>query len=240
MTQKEEKMPKNKPILIVDDEKNIRLTMSKALEYLETEISTAVDGEEALQKIKEKDYGVILLDLKLPGMDGLKVLKEVRDIRPDILVIIVTAYGTIDSAVEAMKLGAVDYIQKPFAPKEIRELVAKVIDREELDEKKAADYASFIELTKRSIGRQHFDAAIEHVRKAISLDPTRPEAFNLLGILMEVRGNFSEAQEQYRAALALDSSYEPAQKNLHRLTHRKWDESVALGEGLKPKKDRKK
>jgi tetratricopeptide (TPR) repeat protein len=130
----------------------------------------------------------------------------------------------------------VDYIQKPFAPKEIRELVGKVWDREELDERTAADYDSFIELAKRSINQRYFDAAVEHVKKAISVDPTRPEAFNLLGILMEVHNDYAKAQEQYRAALALDPTYEPAQKNLNRLTRKRWDDGVDLGgKGESPK-----
>jgi DNA-binding response OmpR family regulator len=229
-------MSKNKRILIVDDEKNIRLMISRALESYQAEIGIAVNGEEALKKIEERDYGVILLDLKMPGMEGMEVLRRIRAIRPDIKIIIVTAYGTVDSAVEAMKLGAVDYIQKPFAPKEIRELVGKVWDREELDERTAADYDSFIELAKRSINQRYFDAAVEHVKKAISVDPTRPEAFNLLGILMEVHNDYAEAQEQYRAALALDPTYEPAQKNLNRLTRKRWDDGVDLGgKGESPK-----
>jgi Flp pilus assembly protein TadD len=121
-----------------------------------------------------------------------------------------------------MKLGAVDFIQKPFSPDEIRGLVSRVMDREKLDEQKVVDYASSIEFTKRSIGDRHFDAAIEHVRKAISLDPGRPEAFNLLGALMEIRGDRIEAQKNYRAALSLDPSYEPAIKNLQRSTDMKW------------------
>jgi DNA-binding response OmpR family regulator len=224
-------MTKVKSILIVDDEEHIRLTISKSLEILGVEIGEAANGEQALQKIKQKNYGVIILDLRLPGgMDGLEVLRKVRETRPDIRVIMVSAYGTIDSAVEAMKLGAVDFLQKPFAAAEIRELVARVIGRDKLDEKTALDYVSFIELAKRSIGERLFDAAIEHVRKAISLDPTRPEAFNLLGILMEVRHDWVEAQQQYRAALALDPTYEAARKNLNRLIHRKWEEGPALGE----------
>jgi Flp pilus assembly protein TadD len=69
---------------------------------------------------------------------------------------------------------------------------------------------------------RHFDSAAEHVRKAISLDPARPEAFNLLGALMEVRGDRLEAQKNYRAALSLDPSYEPAIKNLQRSTDGRW------------------
>jgi FixJ family two-component response regulator len=230
-------MGRTKPILVVDDEKNIRLTVVKAMETFGVYIGEAGSGEEALSRLKDKDYGVIILDLKLPGgMDGMEVLRQVRETRPDIHVIMISAYGTIDTAVEAMKLGAVDFIQKPFAAAEIRELVAKVMDRDLLDEKKAADYATYIELAKRSIGQRLFDAAVEHVRKAVSLDPARPEAFNLLGVLMEVRHHQPEAQEQYRAALALDPTYEPARKNLQRLTYRKRGEGLNLGSDLKTKR----
>ena len=102
---------KAKPVLIADDEKNIRLTLSQALESLKLETDTAVNGEEALAKLRDKDFGLILLDLKMPGMDGMEVLRQLRQIRPDIRVIVITAYGTIESAVEAVKLGAVDFIQ---------------------------------------------------------------------------------------------------------------------------------
>jgi DNA-binding NtrC family response regulator len=137
-------------VLIVDDEKNIRLTLSQALEVLEVETDTAANGEEALAKLKEKEFGLILLDLKMPGMDGMEVLRRVSEIRPDIRMIIITAYGTVESAVEAMKLGAADFIQKPFAPEEIRGLVSRVMDREKIDERKAVDYGTSIELAKRS------------------------------------------------------------------------------------------
>jgi DNA-binding NtrC family response regulator len=75
----------------------------------------------------------------MPGMDGMEVLRQVREIRPDIRIIMITAYGTIELAVEAMKMGAVDFIQKPFSPEEIRELVSRGMDREKLDEQKVAD-----------------------------------------------------------------------------------------------------
>ncbi len=220
-----------KPILIVDDERNIRLTLLTCLQDLGVEIDIAGNGEEALYKLKEKEFGLILLDLNMPGMGGMEMLRLVREIRPDIRVIIITAYGTVERAVEAMKLGAVDFVQKPFVPEEIRKMVARVIDREKLDIQKSTDYASSVELAKRSIMDRHFDAAAEHLRKAISLDPGRAEAFNLLGAVTEIRGDRSEAQKNYRAALSLDPSYEPAIRNLERSTDRRWKnrETVMLG-----------
>jgi len=217
-----------KPILIVDDEKNIRLTLSQALETLDAQIDVAANGGEALTKLKEKEFGLILLDIRMPGMDGMEVLRRVREIRPDIRVIMITAYGTVESAVEAMKMGAIDFLQKPFDPEEVRELVLRVVDREKLDEQKLMDYTSHIELAKKCIGDRHFDAAVEHVRKAIFIDPGRPEAFNLLGALMEIQGDRFEAQKNYRAALSLDPSYEPAIQNLHRSTTGKWRQSGGI------------
>jgi DNA-binding response OmpR family regulator len=209
---------KNRAVLIVDDQKNIRLTLSEALLSLGVEVDAASSGEEGLTKVKEREFSLILLDLKMPGMDGMEVLRRVREIRPDIRIIIITAYGTIESAVEAMKLGASDFIQKPFTPEEIRELVTRVMNREKIDADKAKDYSTSIELAKRCIGDYHFDAAVEHVHRAIFFDPGRPEAFNLLGALEEIRGNRLNAQNHYRAALSLDPSYKPAMANLERAT----------------------
>jgi len=209
-----------KPILVVDDEKNIRLTMSQSLEPLGMPVQTAVNGEEALQRLNETRFGLVFLDLKMPGMDGMEVLRKVREARPDIKVIIITAHGTIESATEAMKLGAVDFIQKPFAPREIRELVTKVLDRDTIEADKAKTYEEHIELAKKCIGEREFDAAQEHVRLAIAADSTKAEALNLLGALIELRGDWLEALKQYRAALALDPTYKPADANLDRVVTR--------------------
>jgi DNA-binding NtrC family response regulator len=209
---------KSGSILIVDDENNIRLTLTQALQTLGVEIDTAANGEEAVEKLKGKEFGIVLLDLRMPGMSGMEVLAKLRETRPDIRVIIMTAFGTIESAVEAMKLGASDFIEKPFVPNEIRALVSRVLDREKLDEKKASDYATFIELAKKCVNDRHFEAAIAHLRSAVALEPGRAEAFNLLGVLMEIQGNRYEAQKNFRAALSLDPSYKPAAENLQRST----------------------
>ena len=207
-----------KPILVVDDEKNIRLTLSQSLEPLDLPVQTAVNGEEALGKLREMDFGLVFLDLKMPGIEGMEVLGRIKDGWPKVRVIVITAHGTIESAVEAMKLGAVDFIQKPFSLGEIRELATQVLRREALDEEGALDYFSLIELAKRHISDRGFPAARETVRKAIAADPAQPEAYNLLGALLEIKGDWVEAQKFYRAALNIDPTFKPAWTNLERAT----------------------
>jgi DNA-binding NtrC family response regulator len=207
-----------KPILVIDDEKNIRLTVSNSLEPLSVPIHTAVNGEEALQKLRENPYGLVFLDLKMPGMDGMEVLHRIRDSWPRVRVVIITAHGTIESAVEAMKLGAVDFVQKPFSPTEIRDLAALVLEREALGEPAADDFRALIELTKRHITDRDFDSATQTARRAIAADPGQPEAYNLLGVLLEIKGDGLEAQKFYRAAVDIDPTFKPARANLERIT----------------------
>ncbi|MFA6472892.1 MAG: response regulator [Candidatus Latescibacterota bacterium] len=216
-------------ILVVDDEKNIRLTLVQALEALDLEIDTAINGEEALSKLKERFFKIILLDLKLPGMDGMEVLRRVRKMYPECRVVIISAHGTIESAVEALKLGAVDFIEKPFVPKEIRELVSKVIEREKISDQNTDSYTTLIELAKKSIWEGDTVSSFEFSRKAISLDPYRPEGFNFLGALEEMSGNMIDAQKHYRTALSLDPTYEPARKNLSRATSWEKKGNIILG-----------
>jgi two-component system, OmpR family, alkaline phosphatase synthesis response regulator PhoP len=218
-----------KPILVVDDEKNICLTVSQSLKTLDISVQTAADGEEALQKLRSESFGLVFLDLKMPGMDGMEVLNKIKKGWPKIRVIIITAHGTIESAVEAMKLGAADFIQKPFSPDDIRELAKSVLERDELDEERAVDYHDLIELAKCFITDQSFAAAHEAVRKAIAADPRQPEAYNLLGALLEINGNTYEAQKFYLAAMDIDPKYKPARTNLKRTTSWNISDKIDLG-----------
>ena len=215
-------------VLIVDDEKNIRLTVSATLKSMKCETDAAVNGEEALTKIAQKEYDLILLDIKMPGMDGMTALERIRKITPDVSVMMITAHGTVANAVDAMKLGAVDFLQKPFTPDEIRQAVSLVLDRRILDEKRVAEYDEFMELAKKYVERRDFLTAAECVRKAIAISPTRPEAFNFLGALTEIRGDVPEAQKLYRAATSLDPSYSPARENLSRTTSGRVQEHIHL------------
>ena len=202
-----------KPTLIVDDEKNIRLALSMALEQLDIPVETAASGEEALEKIAAGDYGVMLLDLRMPGLDGMEVLRRVAHERPEIKVIIITAYGSIDLAVEAMKLGAVDFLQKPFEVAQVREMVRRILAKQE----ESIGYADYLALAKERITEGFFEIAGVYAQKAVFLNPKRPEALNLLGGIAEATGNRLEAHRYYSAALSLDPTYVPAQLNIERL-----------------------
>ncbi|RJP58920.1 MAG: sigma-54-dependent Fis family transcriptional regulator [Deltaproteobacteria bacterium] len=101
-------------ILIVDDEEIFLVQLKMALKGMGLEISTARNGTDALHKLEQKDFNIVLTDLKMPGMDGLQLLENIRKSYPHIYVVIVTAYGEIPQVVQAMRLGAYDFIQKPF------------------------------------------------------------------------------------------------------------------------------
>src|ERR1700712_3335482 len=100
-------------ILIIDDEKAIRKTLSEILSYEGYKMEEAADGEEGLKKVKEKEYDVVLCDIKMPKMDGIEFLEKAKEANPDVPIIMISGHGTIETAVEAVKKGAYDYISKP-------------------------------------------------------------------------------------------------------------------------------
>src|SRR5207248_3354516 len=116
-------------ILIVDDEPNVRLVFRTALESLHDEIVTAEDATAALEALAGASFDLVLLDLNMPVMGGMEVLRRLREGGNDVPVVIVTAHGSIPNAVEAMKLGAIDFLTKPIAPDALRRTVAEMLDR---------------------------------------------------------------------------------------------------------------
>lgn len=113
-------------ILIVDDDKAIRYSLKRVFEE-NYNVITAYNGEEALNLFQRTPIDLIIMDIKMPGRSGIEILKEIKEIDPKSLVILMTAYGTTDIAIEAMKWGAFDYLLKPFTIKRMNELVAKAI-----------------------------------------------------------------------------------------------------------------
>jgi DNA-binding response OmpR family regulator len=120
-------------------------------------------------------------------------------------------------AVEAMKLGAVDFLQKPFNPGEVRDMVSRIL--QEAPEQPARKYEYYLGLARQSINAGELAAARVYAKKAIFINPNRPQAFNILGGLAEARGDRLEGQQNYRIALELDPTYDPARKNLERVTN---------------------
>ncbi len=113
------------PILVVDDEASVREALRDWFIDAGYQVETAPDGEKALKLIGEKDFSLLILDLKLPGRDGIEVLREARRISPGLRGVIITAYPSVETAVEAMKLGAAEYLIKPLALSELEKIVAE-------------------------------------------------------------------------------------------------------------------
>ncbi len=124
-------MPKYK-ILVVDDEKNIIKGVSMTLKESGYDIETALSSEEAIEKFSQNSFNLIITDLKLPGKSGIELLEYTRSKNPDIPVIMITAFGTIENAVDAMKKGAFNYLTKPINPDELVTLTAEALDKYEL------------------------------------------------------------------------------------------------------------
>ena len=103
-----------RPILVVDDEPEMRTAVYESLTRSGYNVATAINGKDAIEKIHSDDFGMVITDMKMPGMDGMNLLRELKKRTLKIPVVMITAYGTIDMAVNAMKLGAYDYIIKPF------------------------------------------------------------------------------------------------------------------------------
>ncbi|OPX37332.1 MAG: Fis family transcriptional regulator [Desulfobacteraceae bacterium 4484_190.2] len=125
-------MIKKSRILVVDDEAAVRESLNDWLMEDDYEVGLASSGEVAVSMAQENSWDVILLDLKMPGMDGLETLKRLKKIMPEAEVIMMTAFATIDTAVQAMKEGAFDYLVKPFDPDEIEMHIKKIVAHKEL------------------------------------------------------------------------------------------------------------
>jgi len=113
-------------ILVIDDDKMVRWPLCQKLQREGFVTYEGGDGSEGLHQLEEKDVDMVLLDLKLPGDDGIEVLRKIKAYDQDMTVVMMTGHGTVESAVEAMKLGAFDYLRKPFNPDELMQVIGKV------------------------------------------------------------------------------------------------------------------
>ncbi|MCU0723113.1 MAG: sigma-54 dependent transcriptional regulator [Planctomycetes bacterium] len=145
-------------VLLADDEKSIRLTLGDDLEAAGHDVKAAADGREATALLDQERFDVLITDIKMPGVTGIELLSKAKETAPDIEVILITGFGTIESAVEAMKLGAYDYILKPFLNEKIVALLEKIERLKRLTEEN-------VRLREELIGRYRFDKLVGKSKK---------------------------------------------------------------------------
>jgi DNA-binding NtrC family response regulator len=119
-------------ILVIDDEETMRDSCQQTLSRDGNRVEVAEDGSMGLAMLERESFDLVILDLKMPGLSGMEVLKKIKEREPEAMVIVITGYATVESAVEAMKKGAYDFIPKPFTPGSLRVIVRRALDRREL------------------------------------------------------------------------------------------------------------
>jgi DNA-binding response OmpR family regulator len=202
-------------MLVVDDERNIRKNLSMVLEAEGYEVDAASDGESALVKARERHYDIAFVDLHMPHMEGLELTRSLRAFSDKTAIVILTAYGSVEHAVAAMKLGAVDFLEKPFDPKNIRLLVEEILLRQRL--KSGGSVEELLQLATLARERNAPLEARTYLKSAMLRDATRPEPFYWLGYLCEKEGNFRQAAHYYYLACEVDHSFQLALDGLSRL-----------------------
>jgi DNA-binding response OmpR family regulator len=123
-------------VLIIDDEAGLRETLGRILQRAGCDAEVAANGQQALELIEQHNFDLAYLDLHLPGMDGIQILKEIRQRQPKLPVIMLTGYGTLQSAVEALRLGANDYLLKPFDPEVLVARTRVILDEQAVERRK--------------------------------------------------------------------------------------------------------
>jgi DNA-binding response OmpR family regulator len=212
-------------ILIIDDEANIRFVLERTLTHQGYILETATNGEEAIEHIQKNHYDLILLDLQMEPVNGIQVLRTLRETNPDTVVIILTAHGTIDSAVDALRLGAFDYVFKPAMPDTIRQrvqqglvhrqqliyrqlLISQIetlrytlneLEKEDISLSKSEQDFRFIRSGKLVIDRHHRVASLDN--KLLDLTTTE---FNLLTCLVDAAPNPVSTRQLVNSALGYD------------------------------------
>jgi len=154
-------------ILIVDDEKNICLNCVKILSRLDYTVEYALDGYDALKRIEIEPYDIVITDLKMSTLGGMEVLRRVKETHSDTMVIVITGYSTVSSAVEVMKMGAFDYLPKPFTPHELRAVVIQALREKEI-RRQNRDLKNRI-ITKRKAISHRLVGSSSKIKKVISM-----------------------------------------------------------------------
>jgi DNA-binding response OmpR family regulator len=182
-----------KRVLVVDDTKNIRMLLTTCLEIEDYHVDTANNGKEALEMLGTNKYDMVFLDIKLPEVSGTEVLRSIRTAGNNTPVIIMTAFATVKNAVECTKLGAVQYLQKPFTADKVRSILNSLVTQNGLE--LGAEESSLIE---RFIETGRFDEAYSALKKNLSQNPEDGETYRMLGNLFEKQGDTEKAKKFYK------------------------------------------
>jgi DNA-binding NtrC family response regulator len=202
-------------ILVADDERNIRKNLAMVLESAGYQVEEARDGEEALALCRQTHPDIAFVDLHMPKMAGLDVLAHFRTLSPKTAVVIITAYGSAANAVEAMKLGAVDFLEKPFDPTIIAILAEEILFRQ-----RHGSGGSFDDLMHLADLARERNARLEaraYLKAAMSRAADRPEPYYWLGYLCEAEGDAKRAVQYYYMAYSASKTYGPVVGTLKRL-----------------------
>lgn len=184
-----------KKILVVDDTKNIRTMLSMCLKSGGHTVVAADSGKEAIDIIVNEKIDLIFLDVKMPGLSGTEVLRQIRNSGINTPVIMMTAFGTVKNAIECTKLGVLAYLQKPFTADKINKLMEEIWLEEKgeyLEEK--------LQISKEFISLGKTKESFEILRGVLSINPSYWEVYFLIGKIYEIEGNLNEAEKFYAAS----------------------------------------
>lgn len=178
-------------ILIVDDEPNTRLMYRSALETENLLVREVDSGRNALEALETFPFDAAIVDLRMPGMSGFELLEEMKARKIKTPVAIVTAHGDVPDVVQAMRLGAIDFLQKPLTVDELRRVVAEIVARHEPELGKGVprDCDYYLRCAKREINRRDFEAARALLVRALELNPKSLPARNLCNVMLEMRSD---------------------------------------------------
>jgi two-component system response regulator FlrC len=160
-------------VLVVDDEEGIREFVVEVLEAAGHDVVGSPDGESAVRELRRRSFDLLITDLKMPGMDGLALLERAREADPSLEVVVLTAHGSIDAAVKAMKLGAFDFVQKPISgPDELRLMAARALERRSLLALREGASRGELEDPPLSYGDPAMERVVEALKKVASTEAT--------------------------------------------------------------------
>jgi CheY-like chemotaxis protein len=210
-------------ILVVDDQRNIRVNLKIILEDAGYRVDATGDSEEALARCHRSRYDIAFLDIHMPRIGGLELVRCIRVLSKTTTVVSLSQYGAITKVVEAMKLGDVDFVEKPIDPRKIQLLCDEILGRRASMTHDTVD--ELLHLAERALERNAHREARVYLKLAMLRDGNRPEPYYWLSELCETRGEIREALYYYCRALDAGPTFQPTRKALGRL------KQLAIGTG---------